>query len=129
MDYYERCCSTIVWGPSIRRLARPSIICLSERLFQDLLPSRSTRSGAATERARRKFAKLTDTIYFHDDNSIFVNLYIASEVNWPEKGIRITQQTSFPEEQGTTLTISAAKPVDVDLKLRIPYWAKTGASR
>jgi DUF1680 family protein len=74
-----------------------------------------------------EFAKLTDTIYFHDDDSIFVNLYIASEVNWTEKGLRLTQQTSFPEDQGTTLLISAAKPVDIDLKLRVPYWAKSGS--
>ncbi len=74
-----------------------------------------------------EFAKLTDTIYFHDDHSIFVNLYIASEVDWTEKGLRLTQQTSFPEEQGTTLLISAAKPVDIDLKLRVPYWAKSGS--
>ena len=74
-----------------------------------------------------EFAKLTDTIYFHDDRSIFVNLYIASEVNWPEKGIRLTQQTSFPEEQGTTIIVSAAKPADVDLKLRVPYWANSGS--
>ena len=74
-----------------------------------------------------EFAKLTDSIYFHDDNSIFVNLYIASDVHWPEKAFRLTQQTSFPEEQGTTVTISAARPVDVDLRLRIPYWAKSGS--
>lgn len=75
-----------------------------------------------------EFAKLTDTIYFHDNNSLFVNLYIASEVDWSEKGIRITQQTSFPEEQGTTLLITAGKPVDIDIKLRIPYWATSGGS-
>lgn len=74
-----------------------------------------------------EFAKLTDTIYFHDEDSIFVNLYIASEVDWTEKGLRLTQQTSFPEEQGTTLLISASKPVCVDLKLRVPYWAKSGS--
>jgi DUF1680 family protein len=74
-----------------------------------------------------EFAKLADTIYFHDDNSIFINLYISSDVDWPEKGVRLTQQTSFPEEQGTRVTISAARPVDVDLKLRIPYWAKSGS--
>jgi DUF1680 family protein len=74
-----------------------------------------------------EFAKLTDSIYFRDDNSMFVNLYITSEVNWPEKGIRITQQTSFPEEQGTTLLVSAARPVAVDLKLRVPYWAGNGS--
>jgi len=80
-------------------------------------------SGTCAE----EFAKLTDTIYFHDDNSIFVNLYIASELNWAEKGIRIVQQTDFPEEQGTTLLVLATKPVDLDLKLRIPYWAKSGS--
>jgi hypothetical protein len=48
-------------------------------------------------------------------------------VDWPEKGIRITQQTAFPEEQGTTLMISAARPVEVDLRLRIPYWANGGS--
>jgi uncharacterized protein len=74
-----------------------------------------------------EFAKLTDTIYFHDDDSIFVNLYIASEVDWTEKGLRLTQQTSFPAEQGATLLISASKPVNVDLKLRVPYWAKSGS--
>ena len=80
-------------------------------------------SGSGAE----EFAKLTDTIYYHDDNSIFVNLYIASTVDWAEKGIRLSQQTSFPEEQGTTLVVSAAKPADVDLKLRIPYWVKNGS--
>ena len=73
-----------------------------------------------------EFAKLTDTIYFHDDSSIYVNLYIASDLDWPEKGIRISQQTTFPEEQGTSLLISTDKPVDVDFRLRIPYWSKTG---
>jgi len=77
--------------------------------------------------AAEEFAKLTDTIYFHDKDSIFVNLYVASELNWPERDIRLTQQTSFPEERATTLMISAPKPVDVDLKLRVPYWAKTGS--
>ena len=80
-------------------------------------------SGSGAE----EFAKLTDTIYFHDDNSIFVNLYISSIVDWPEKGIRLSQQTSFPEEQGTTLVVSTARPADVDLKLRIPYWVKNGS--
>jgi DUF1680 family protein len=73
-----------------------------------------------------EFAKLNDTIYYHNDRALFVNLYIASEVNWREKGLRVSQQTNFPDEQGTTLVISAAQPVDVDINLRIPYWARTG---
>ena len=39
-----------------------------------------TGSGA------EEFAKFADTIYFHDDQGVYVNLFIASELNWPEKG-------------------------------------------
>jgi DUF1680 family protein len=74
-----------------------------------------------------EFAKLTDTIYFHDENSIYVNLYIASEVNWQEKGVRLRQETAFPDEQGTTLIVSAERPANIAIKLRIPYWAKDGS--
>jgi len=77
--------------------------------------------------AAEEFAKLTDTIYFHDHDSLFVNLFSASELRWPEKGLRLKQETSLPETPGTTLILSTEKPVDVDLKLRVPYWAQSGS--
>ena len=127
MDYYERVLfnhrmGTIdpETGTTVYHLALGNGY---SKIFAKPFDSFWCCSGTGAE----EFAKLTDTIYFHDDNSIFVNLYVASEVNWIEKGLRIAQQTSFPEEQGATLTISAAKPVDVDVKLRIPYWAKNGS--
>jgi uncharacterized protein len=52
-----------------------------------------------------------------------VNLFIASEVDWKQKGIRLRQETSFPEEQGTRLTVHAPQPTEFALQLRIPYWA------
>ena len=68
-------------------------------------------------------AKYGDSIYFHDDNGVFVNLFIASEVNWPEKAILLRQETNFPEQQGTSLIIKTAEPVRLALRIRIPYWA------
>ena len=50
-------------------------------------------------------AKYGDTIYFHDDDSLFVNLFIASELTWPEKDITVRQETKFPESDTTTLEI------------------------
>jgi uncharacterized protein len=76
-----------------------------------------------------EYAKLTDTIYFHDDDSLYVNLYINSQVEWPEKGLRFKQETRFPEEQGTTIIVSAEKPVQLAVNLRIPYWAQGGSVR
>lgn len=73
-----------------------------------------------------EYAKLTDTIYFHDDDSLYVNLYIDSQVEWPEKGLRFEQETRFPEAQGTTITVAGKDPAQLAINLRIPYWAQGG---
>ena len=71
-------------------------------------------------------AKYADSIYFHDDRGVFVNLFIASELNWPEKGIRLRQETDFPVEEGTSLVVKCARPTDLALRIRVPYWATQG---
>ena len=74
-----------------------------------------------------EYAKLTDTIYFHDDDSLYVNLFIDSQLDWTEKGLRFKQETRFPEEQGTTISVSAARPQQLSVNLRIPYWVQGGS--
>jgi len=74
-----------------------------------------------------EYGKLTDTIYFHGDDSLYVNLYIASKLEWPEKGFELRQETRFPEQEATTLTISANHPVQLAINVRIPYWAVGGS--
>jgi uncharacterized protein len=74
-----------------------------------------------------EYAKLTDTIYFHDDDSLYVNLYIDSRLEWPEKGLTVKQETRFPQEQGTTITLLTKDPVRLGIKLRIPYWVRGGS--
>jgi hypothetical protein len=65
-------------------------------------------------------------IYFHDDSGIYVNLFIASTVNWAEKGVRVEQVTRFPQEQGTTLVLHAEHPTTLCLRVRVPWWAERG---
>jgi uncharacterized protein len=74
-----------------------------------------------------EYGKLTDTIYFHDDDSLYVNLYIDSQLEWPEKAVHVKQETRFPEEQGTTLTITGKNPTQLTVNLRIPYWVQGGS--
>ena len=73
-----------------------------------------------------EYAKLADTIYFHDDDSLYVNLYIDSDLDWPEKSLRVRQETRFPEQQSTTLTVTAKNPTQLAINLRIPYWVQGG---
>ncbi|MGE5276348.1 MAG: glycoside hydrolase family 127 protein, partial [Acidobacteriota bacterium] len=75
-----------------------------------------------------EFARAGDSIYFHDDAGIFVNLFIASELRWPEKGVRLRQETSFPDEETTRFIVEAERPVTMTLRLRVPWWATRGGT-
>jgi DUF1680 family protein len=67
-------------------------------------------------------AKYGDSIYFHDDHALYVNLFIPSTLTWKEQGLTITQTTRFPDEETTRLTLAARAPVRTTLKIRHPAW-------
>jgi len=73
------------------------------------------------------FAKLSDSIYFRDADGVFVNLFIASTLEWKDRGVRIVQDTRFPEAGEIRFTVHTANPVSFALRIRVPYWA-TGAN-
>jgi DUF1680 family protein len=74
-----------------------------------------------------EYSKLNDSIYWRDQDGAFVNLYIASELDWPEQGFRLRQDTRFPEQPTTTLTVTAARPASLAMRLRIPAWTKAAS--
>lgn len=69
-------------------------------------------------------AKYGEAIYYHNDKGIYVNLFIPSVVNWREKGLTLRQETDFPAEETTVLTIRAQNPVETTVYLRYPSWSK-----
>jgi DUF1680 family protein len=73
-------------------------------------------------------AKYGDTIYFHDENSLWVNLFIASRLEWPEKGLSLRQETRFPAEDTVRLTLKCREPLRLAIKIRCPAWAQRGAA-
>jgi DUF1680 family protein len=68
-------------------------------------------------------AKYGDTIYFHAPETLYVNLFIPSTLQWSGEGVTVRQETKFPDEEGTTLTIHCAQPRKFALELRHPGWA------
>ena len=71
-------------------------------------------------------SKYNQFIYTHSNDSLFLNLFIASELNWKEKGIKIKQETSFPGEEQTKLTVSEGTS-NFKLMVRYPVWVSKGA--
>jgi len=71
-------------------------------------------------------SKYNQFIYTHSNDSLFLNLFIASELNWKEKGIKIKQETSFPFEEQTKLTVTDGSS-NFKLMVRYPSWVLKGA--
>jgi len=69
-------------------------------------------------------AKYGAAIYYHHADTLWVNLFIASRLDWQEKGVTLTQNTTFPESDKTTLTVAATKPTSLKILLRFPAWTK-----
>lgn len=70
--------------------------------------------------------KYNQFIYTHRNDSLFVNLFVASELRWREKGVKMVQETRFPDEESTTLKVTGGKS-KFTLMVRYPGWVKEGA--
>jgi uncharacterized protein len=71
-------------------------------------------------------SKYNQCIYTHVKDTLFLNLFIASELNWKEKGVTIKQETNFPYEEQTKLIISEGISNFI-LLVRYPAWVNEGA--
>lgn len=63
-------------------------------------------------------------IYTHADGDLYVNLFVASELNWKDRGIVIRQETAFP--YGETSRIVVEGKGQFTMKIRRPSWVADG---
>ena len=67
--------------------------------------------------------KYGEFIYSHAGEDLFVNLFVASELDWKEKGLKLKQETAFPYEEKSLLTFTLDQPKEFALLIRYPVWA------
>jgi DUF1680 family protein len=128
-DYYERALyngilasqDTETGMMTYFQATRPGYV----KLFHTPLNSFWCCTGTGME----NHAKYGDFIYFHDGDTLFVNLFIPSVVTWRERQLTITQTTRFPDEDATRLTITARRPARATLRIRHPAWCETARVR
>ncbi len=70
-------------------------------------------------------ARHGEFIYAQDGDALHVNLFVASTLDWRERGVRLTQSTRFPDEARTRLTVDGTGTFA--LKVRYPGWVAPGA--
>ncbi len=65
-------------------------------------------------------------VYTHQNDSLFVNLFVASQLHWREKGVTIRQETAFPYQEQTRLLVTEGSS-RFRLMVRYPAWVREGA--
>ena len=65
-------------------------------------------------------------VYTKKADNLFVNLFVASELNWKERGIVLRQETGFPYAETSRITIVQGKG-QFTLQVRYPGWVKPDA--
>jgi uncharacterized protein len=67
-------------------------------------------------------ARYGESVYAHDADSLYVNLFLASTLTWRERDITLTQSTRFPDTDTTRLEFTLARPRSLKLAIRQPAW-------
>jgi hypothetical protein len=70
---------------------------------------------------------LMDSIYFYSGTSLIVNMFLPSVLTWSQRGITVTQTTSYPVSNTTTLQVTGNASGTWSMRIRIPSWT-TGAT-
>ena len=67
--------------------------------------------------------RLMDTIYGYDEDSLYVNMFAPSTLNWEDKSVKIIQSGNVPQDD--TVTIKVEGEGTFDMKIRIAPWASS----
>ena len=73
-------------------------------------------------------AKYGDSIYFHDAESRRSTSTSSSPPSWTGRkmALNLRQETRYPDEQGSRITLACRQPVEFTIDLRHPWWAASG---
>lgn len=72
----------------------------------------------------RLYGSLPEYLYSISEDSIYVDIYAASEIEWNRKAgnVTIETKTNMPYEQDVTVCVKAEKPETFTMALRMPSW-------
>lgn len=124
-DYYERVLYNVRAGTQDPHGMLMYYVSLEPGMYKTF-GTQFDSFWCCTGTGSEEYSKLNNSIYFHDNDSVYVNLFIPSTLDWKERGLKLTQTTKFPDEEQITLKVDSAPSRATSLKLRVPYWATAG---
>lgn len=131
-DYYENAFTNAIMASQNPETGMAMYFQPMDTGYFKVFSSEFFHFWCCTGTGMENFSKLNDSIYFADKNSVYVNMYISSDIKLPDKNMTITQVSNLPNtgvgdsaNGQVNFTIHTTGAADTALRFRIPDWAKT----
>ena len=125
MDYYERVLYNQLVGsvhPEEYGVCYQYAVGMNaSKPFGSETPQSTCCGGTGSE----NHVKYQEAAYFTNENTLWVALYLPTQVRWAAKDVEFVQECSWPAEASV---IRIEKGGRFAMKLRVPYWATKGFS-
>jgi DUF1680 family protein len=126
-DYYERLLYNVRYGTQDRNGMLMYYVPLQPGMYKTF-GTPFDAFWCCTGTGSEEYSKLTNSVYFHDDDSVFVNLFIPSTLDWKERSLKLRLTTKLPEDERITLAVEATPSSPTAVQIRVPYWAAQGGT-
>jgi uncharacterized protein len=117
-DYYERALYNHLLATVAPGTGAMSYFLPLHGHFRTYLDGTHCCVGSGIENPSRD----NEGIYFQQDHSLWVNLYIPSELDWRETGLILRQEGDMTRGEPVRFTVVKAGSQPATLNLRIPHW-------
>lgn len=126
-DYYEQALYNHILGTQCPETGMTCYYMSHEPGTFKVYSTKNHSFWCCTGTGFENHAKYGEAIYFHDNDGVYVNLFIPSVLDWKEKGLKVRQETTYPESDKTKLIIETTPSNAFTIRVRYPSWAKSGA--
>lgn len=73
-------------------------------------------------------SKYGEFIYSYDNSGLYVNMFVPSKLTWSDKNITITQNSSIPYDNSSSVTLNMDNSQSFELKIRHPQWVENNGA-
>ncbi len=74
-------------------------------------------------------AKYGGAVFYEDGDTLYIDQFISSELDWKEKGVKVKVECALPESFNLKITFEMESPRKLKLAVRSPGWGESGIWR
>lgn len=127
MDWYERALFNHILSQQEpetgAKMYFVSMVQGTHRIYEQKYNSWWCCTGTGMENP----ARYTKVMFFEEQDSVYINLYMPCTYTMKRKGLVFNTETSYPYDEKIRISVSGSSAETVNVKLRVPKWtANTG---